>query len=57
MPCLKLYGRRWGIADDDIIFAATPWLFHFVWIILLPILLQVSCAVSATRLWRITAAV
>ncbi len=41
MPCLKLFGRRWGIANDDIIFAATPWLFHLVWVILLPILIQV----------------
>jgi hypothetical protein len=42
MPCLKLFGRRWGIANDDIIFAATPWLFHLVWVILLPILIQVK---------------
>lgn len=41
MPCLRLFGRRWGIADDDVIFAATPWFFHVVWIILLPILIQV----------------
>lgn len=41
MPCLRLFGRRWGIANDDIIFAATPWLFHLVWVILLPILIQV----------------
>lgn len=30
------------MADDDVVFAATPWLFHLVWIILLPILLQVT---------------
>lgn len=42
MPCLRLFGRRWGIADDDIILAALPLVFHAVWVVVLPILLGVS---------------
>lgn len=51
MPCLKLLGRRWGVADDDVIFLATPWLFHVVWTVLLPILLQVPADVHP-RIWE-----
>lgn len=40
MPCLKLFGRRWGLANDDVIFAAVPLVVHLVWIITLPVLLS-----------------
>lgn len=49
MPCLRLFRRRWGVADDDVVFAATPWLFHLVWVILLPILLQVREGMTSYR--------
>jgi hypothetical protein len=46
MPCLKLFGRRWGLANDDVIFAAVPLVVHLVWIITLPVLLSVSLGSS-----------
>ena len=37
MPALKIFGRRWGIASDDVVLTIPPLIFHFVWTIVIPV--------------------
>lgn len=40
MPPLKILGRRWGVANDDVVLALLPLVFHLVWTIVVPVRLQ-----------------
>lgn len=37
MPPLKVLGRRWGVANDDVVLALLPLVFHLVWTIVIPV--------------------
>ncbi len=41
MPSLRLFGRTFGLSQDDVVLFFVPsWLFHFAWIVGMSAIIQ-----------------